>query len=146
MVPLGLEAKLYRNTGTYATPVWNEIPNVKDLTINLEKGEADVSTRGTGGWRQKRGTLKDANIEFQMHDDPDDADLTVLRDAFMDADVIDFVALNGAVATSGSNGLRALMEVFSFSRGEPLEEGLTIDVRLQPTYELTNVPSWFSVT
>lgn len=27
-VRLGLDAKLYRNTGTFASPVWNEIANV----------------------------------------------------------------------------------------------------------------------
>jgi len=46
---LGLDARLYRNTGSYASPTWNFVQNVKDLTLNLEVGEADVSTRGTGG-------------------------------------------------------------------------------------------------
>jgi hypothetical protein len=27
-VKLGLDAKLFRNTGTFATPTWNEITNV----------------------------------------------------------------------------------------------------------------------
>lgn len=30
---------------TIATPVWDIIGNVRDLTLNLETGEADVSTR-----------------------------------------------------------------------------------------------------
>ncbi len=34
-VKLGLDAKLYRNTGTYDTPTWVEMTNVKDLTLNL---------------------------------------------------------------------------------------------------------------
>ena len=41
-VKLGLDAKLFQNTGTYATPTWDEITNVRDLTLNLEAGEADV--------------------------------------------------------------------------------------------------------
>ena len=57
-VKLGLHAKLYRNTGSGGTPAWNEIPNVRDVTLNLETGEADVSTRGNGGWRANIGTLK----------------------------------------------------------------------------------------
>ena len=50
-IKLGMEAKLYRNTGTYAAPTWVELTNVKDLTLNLEAGEADVTTRGNAGWR-----------------------------------------------------------------------------------------------
>jgi hypothetical protein len=65
-VRLGLDAKLYRNTGTYAAPVWNEVKNVKDLTLNLEAGEADVTTRGNNGWRATLATLKDGSVEFEM--------------------------------------------------------------------------------
>ena len=50
-VKLGLDAKLFHNTGSYATPTWDEITNVRDLTLNLEAGEADVTTRGNAGWR-----------------------------------------------------------------------------------------------
>ena len=42
-VKLGLDAKLFHNTGSYATPTWDEITNVRDLTLNLEAGEADVT-------------------------------------------------------------------------------------------------------
>jgi len=63
---LGLQARLYRNTGTYAVPVWEAVNNVKDLTLNLEKGEADVSTRNSNGWRATIGTLKEGSVEFQM--------------------------------------------------------------------------------
>ena len=39
-IKLGLECKLYRDdSGT-----WNEIGNVRDLTINMEMGVADVTT------------------------------------------------------------------------------------------------------
>ena len=43
-----------------------EIKNVKDLTVNLEKAEADASTRANNGWRATVGTLKDASIEFTV--------------------------------------------------------------------------------
>ena len=50
-VKLGLDAKLFRNTSDYASPTWDEITNVRDVTLNLEAGEADVTTRGNAGWR-----------------------------------------------------------------------------------------------
>lgn len=43
-----------------------EITNVKDLTVSLEKAEADASTRANNGWHATVGTLKDASIEFTV--------------------------------------------------------------------------------
>lgn len=34
--------------------------------LNLEKGEADVTTRANNGWRATKGTLKEGSIEFEM--------------------------------------------------------------------------------
>lgn len=47
-VKLGLDAVLTIN-GT-------EIKNCKDLTVSLEKAEADASTRANNGWRTTVGT------------------------------------------------------------------------------------------
>ncbi|MHB8973306.1 MAG: hypothetical protein ACYC3X_24050 [Pirellulaceae bacterium] len=65
-VKLGLDAKMFRNTGTHAAPVWNEIKNVRDVTLSLETGEADATTRGNNGWRATVATLKDGSVEFDM--------------------------------------------------------------------------------
>jgi hypothetical protein len=81
-VRLGLEAKLYRNTGTSGSPTWTEMTNVKDLTLNLEASEADVTTRGNAGWRATLAALKDASIEFEMVWDTADAAFTAIKDAF----------------------------------------------------------------
>jgi len=63
---LGLDAKLYRNTATWGSPSWDEFTNVKDVKLNLQKAEADTTTRGGNGWRSKTGTLKEGSIEFTM--------------------------------------------------------------------------------
>ena len=47
-IVLGLDAKLMR--GTAGATAATEVKNVKDLTLNLESGEADVTTRATEGW------------------------------------------------------------------------------------------------
>ena len=71
---LGMNAKMYYLTGTRAT--WGaadadgihggaapsgltELGNVRDVTLNLEQGEADVTTRSNDGWRATEPTLKD---------------------------------------------------------------------------------------
>ena len=52
-IVLGLNAKLLR--GAAGSTGSTEVKNVKDLTLNLESGEADVTTRATGGWRASAG-------------------------------------------------------------------------------------------
>jgi hypothetical protein len=143
-VKLGLDAKLYRNTGTYSVPVWNEIKNVKDVTLNLETGEADVTTRGNAGWRATVATLKDGSIEFEMVWDTADDDFAVIRDAFLDRAAIEFAVMDGDIAVSGSQGLRATCTVTNFSRNEALEEAITVSVTVKPTFA-ANPPSWVVV-
>lgn len=143
-IKLGMEAKLYRNTGDYATPNWVEMLNVKDLTLNLEASEADVTTRGNGGWRATIAALKDGSIEFEMVWDTADADFTAIQQAFFNNTEIEFTVLDGDVGTTGSQGLRATMSITNFSRSEALEEAITVSVTAKPTYA-ENAPEWMTV-
>ena len=43
------------------------------MTLSLEAGEADVTTRGNDGWRAIVATLKEASVEFEMVWDTGDA-------------------------------------------------------------------------
>jgi len=144
-VKLGMEAKLYRNSGNYSTPTWVEMPNVKDLTLNLETGEADVTTRGNAGWRATVGTLKDGSIEFEMIWDTADAGFTAIRQAFFGNTTVEMAVMDGAIATSGTQGLRATFSITKFSRNEPLEEAITVSVTAKPTYA-EHAPEWMTVT
>jgi len=143
-VKLGLDAKLYRNTGTFASPTWNEVINVKDLTLNLEAGEADVTTRGNNGWRATVATLKDGSIEFEMVWDTEDLDFAAIRDTFLDRAAIEFAVMDGGIAVAGSQGLRATCMVTNFSRNESLEEAITVSVTVKPTYSV-NAPIWMVI-
>ncbi len=144
-IKLGLECKLYRDdSGT-----WNEIGNVRDLTINMEMGVADVTTRGGNGWRQNVATLRDGTVTFQMVYDTTDADFTALQTAFLAttaaAREIKVAAMDGDIATSGSQGLIAFMNVTNFSMPENLEEAVMVDVTLQPSYNST-APAWTTIS
>jgi hypothetical protein len=143
-VKLGLDARLYRNTGTYASPTWNEIKNVKDVTLSLETSEADVTTRGNSGWRATVATLKDGSIEFEMVWDTADDDFAAIRDAFLNRAAIEFAVMDGDITVSGSQGLRATCVVTNFTRNEALEEAITVSVTVKPTYSV-NPPSWVVV-
>ena len=142
-VRLGMEARLYRNTAVYATPTWVEVANVKDVTLNLEKGEADVTTRANNGWRATVGTLKEASIEFQMVWDTDDEGFAAIQAAFFANTPIEFAVMSGPMTDPESEGLRATCDIFSFTRNEALEEAIMVDVSIKPTYA-ENAPEWIN--
>ena len=134
-IKLGLQAKLYHGAaGSTATTL---LGNVKDLTLNLETGEADVTTRAAAGWRATIATLKEGSIEFEMIWDTEDAGFTAIKDAFFNNTAIALAVLDG----EAGSGLDADFSITNFSRNEPLEEAITVSVTAKPTYS-TRAPAW----
>jgi hypothetical protein len=142
-VKLGMEAKLYRNAGTYEAPDWVEITNVKDVTLTLSTGEANVTTRANNGWKATKATLKDGSVDFDMIWDAADEGFAAIRSAFFGNTSIELAIMDGDMETEGSEGLRATFSVTKFDRKEPLEEAITVAVSVKPTYS-AHAPEWMS--
>jgi predicted secreted protein len=140
-VKLGMRARVYRNTGTYTMPVWNEMEYVKDVKLNLSTTEVDVTTRNNNGWRAVVPTLKDVSVDLTLvlYDESDD--YVVLRDAYLNGTSIDMMVLDGPVTQPGSQGPRAAFHVMSFSRNEGIGDAITIEVSLKPTLS-SQPPIW----
>lgn len=143
---LAEDAKIYRNTGTYGSPTWDLVANVKDLTLNLDKDEVDVTTRASNGFKEFVDGLIDASIEFQMLWDTSDADFTAIQGAFFNKTAIEFLILDGASNVAGSQGLRATCMIKSFSRSETLGEALMVDVSIRPTKNANAAPAWYTAS
>lgn len=147
MAKVGKDCKLYyRVAGTQSPFVpadWTELTNVRDASTNLEKGEADASTRGSGGWRATLGTLKNGAIEFEMVWDPTDAGFTALQEAFFNDAAIGIAALDGDADGATTQGLVCDMNVLNFTRNEPLEDTVTVSVSLKPAFNITTPPFWY---
>lgn len=142
---LSENAKTYRNTGSYASPVWDLVDSIKDLTLNLDKDETDVTTRASGGFKEFVDGLIDASIEFSMLWDTSNADFTAIRQAYFAKTAIEFLVLDGLVATTGSQGLRVTCMVKSFTRNETLGEALMVDVTVRPVKNANAAPAWYTV-
>ena len=97
------------------------------------------------GWRATVGTLKDGSLEFEMVWDTGDAGFTAIKDAYFNGTSVEMAIMDGAIATVGTQGLRATMAVTNFSRNEPLEEAITVSVTVKPTYA-ENAPEWMTVS
>jgi len=129
---LGKDAKRYHGTagGTAAA----EMANVREVTLTLEAGEADVTTRANSGWRATAPTLRECTCEFEMVWDPEDAGFTAIRNAFLASGLIALKILDKA----GGQGPDGDFAITSFSRNEPLEEAITVSV----TAKLSVFRSW----
>jgi len=141
---LAQDAKLYYNTGTYGSPTWALICNIKDLTLQMESSETDVTTRCGSGFREYVAGLTDVSVTFSMLYDPSDTPWEALRAHFFAKTVEEFLVLDGPTGTPGSEGLRVHCIVTSFTRNETLGEALMTDVVLRPAPNANAAPTWYT--
>lgn len=147
---LGIDGKLYYNTSEdadpYANPEWTEIDNVRDLSLNNEAAEADVTTRRNAGWEAVAAVLLKNSIEWGMVYDLDDEAYVALQDAFLARTTIELLILDGDIEAVGQHdGLRATYSVFKFGRSEKNTEAMITEVSVKPAYN-ANPPEAFTVT
>ncbi|MBK9128180.1 MAG: hypothetical protein IPM13_10310 [Phycisphaerales bacterium] len=131
---LGMDAKLYY--GTAGSAANTLMGNVRNVTLNLEAGEADVTTRANSGWRATAPTLRECSVEFEMVWDPDDAGFTAIKTAFLTNGLVALKVLD-KLNGQGPDGDFAIT---SFTRSEDLEEAITVSV----TAKLSVFRAWAS--
>ena len=129
---LGMNAKLYY--GAAGGSASTEMGNVKDVTLTLEAGEADITTRANQGWRATAPTLRECSVEFEMVWNPSDAGFTAIKTAFLAAGMVALKILD----QEGGQGPDGDFSITSFSRNEALEEAVTVSV----TAKLAVFRSW----
>jgi len=128
----GIDAALYRNLGTYEAPNWSEVGNLRDVTRNQEKDEADATTRANNGWYAAVGTLKKGSIDAQLVVKRSaDNHFEAFQDSFWDSTPLEILMLEGPIDEVGVTGLRATFEVMSFTENQPMGDIQTADVTLQ---------------
>jgi predicted secreted protein len=133
---LGMDAKIYQGpAGTTATL---EMSNVRDVTLNMEAGEADVTTRANKGWRATAPTLKEGTCEFDMVWNDEDVGFTAIKNAFLNNTLI---ALKVLTKENGQ-GPDADFAITSFSRNEALEEAISVAV----TAKISEFRAWVGGT
>jgi len=138
-IVLGYNAKIYYQTdGVGGSAGWVELTNATDVTINLSKGEADVTTRANVGWRATVGTLKDLSVSWSMVWDDADPGFTAIKNAFLAEPGV--IGLRVYVS-AGGDGPEADFDIVNFTRNEQLAEALTVDVEAKITYSATP-PVW----
>lgn len=136
---IGLTCKLMR--GEAGKEPSTEMTNVQDVTLNIERGEADVTTRGST-WDMFAGTTNSASIEFGMIYDPNDDDMKAILNAVLAGTTLSLFVTDG-----NGNGFKSDCQFFSASLGQPLKEASTVTITAKPT-RATLLPQfvWASAT
>ena len=98
-IRLGMQAKLYH--GAAGATATTELSNVKDVTLNLETGESDVTTRASNGWRATIATLKNGSVEFTLIWDTEDAGFTAIKNAYFNNTAIALAVLECSYDQNG---------------------------------------------
>jgi Phage major tail protein 2. len=135
-IKLGLDAKLFR--GTAGTQGTIEVTNVKDVSLSLESGEADVTTRKAKGWKLSVATLKEASLEITILYDTEDEDFLAFKEAYFSNTPISLFVTDGDTT---AHGLDADFSVTGFTVDQPLEEAVTVKVTAKPTAS-DRAPVW----
>ena len=78
----GCASRAYYNTGTFAIPVWVEIPIAKDVTINIESSDLDSTTRGASCFKLSAQGLKTVSVDMQLLYQPGTTSFDALRAAY----------------------------------------------------------------
>jgi len=140
-VRFGIDGKLYYSTAGIGTPTWTELSGVKNVSLNVEGKEVDVTTRASGGFALADIALMDASIEFEMPLDPDDTGYQAVETAFFARSMIGMAVMSGGVAVAKSRGLWADCKITKFDREESLEDAMVVKVTAKPTHS-ANAPQW----
>lgn len=144
MAKLGLDCELFYVEGGGTAVAGTLITNVENLSIGLERDEADVSTRAAQGWEVVLGGLKKGTLEFNQVYETEDADpsFAVIRDAFFATDSAENI-VSFFISDGEGNGLDADFTILSWKVDQPLKEGVKVDITAKPT-RTSRAPEWIT--
>lgn len=138
----GFEGALYRNTGSYGSPTWNEIPRIGDVTITDEMEEVDTWTRADGDLKTFEPGGRIVAVEFSILDDNSDEDLIALYAAYSQRTPVEFLFVNGKVNHAGAKGGRVLCMVTKFGHPQPINGNQAREIMLKPCPGGTGVTTY----
>jgi hypothetical protein len=148
---VGHKMKLYRNTGTVATPTWSEVAEVGDVSIpDLTMGLAELKRRANAFTKNLPTLIQSISVEFRLHYGMDATNFDAIRQNFFAGTVEEWAVMSGDITTSGTEGLRLPALVEQFPWDQSLEDISGHDVRLAVAYfeepAGTEIdPNWFTV-
>ena len=129
---IGLNAKAYRNTGTYGSPTWSEMSLISDLSVNPTWDKADASARESR-IKQTVKTLVSLEITGKMKKKLLDTNYDAFMNVMLSDATLDLLILDGDKDTVGVRGWRADFQIFSANEDQGMGNVLFADFSLEPS-------------
>ncbi len=128
---IGNSARIYRNTGTFASPTWVEW-DVIDATIAISHNSVDATSRGSGGVKMSAPTLMSIEVSGTVFKDKQSAVFLDMETANAAKATVGVAVMDGSISDSSSDGWQ--MDAFfdSWSEGQPIDGLNVIDWTLIP--------------
>lgn len=146
---VGNDLKLYYNTGTDASPTWNEIQMVGDVSVDLNCNDAEVDLRVTN-WLLNLPAKLTGAFNVRLANDIGGTNYDVLRGYFFGRTTAQYASANADIATSGTEYFKAFAYWSAFPWQQNTQEMSAHDGKLSLAYEEESSalvePAWATVT
>ena len=150
VIPLGKDAVLYYGTAGGGKAATGSLTGARDVTITMERDEADASRRAYPGWHDQRAGMKNLRISFELagtSTDPvgtEDTELDIIRGAYLTGayNGATGIALFAKAEDTGGEGMYGDFIITKFDRNEPLNDIQSYSVEAVMTLIHGNTPAW----
>ncbi len=148
-MPVGFDGKCYYDSSLdYASPVWVEMVNARDVDNPMSTDEVENSDRGSPYKKYDAGQHDLTHtVEYTYRNG--DTVLEALRTIALARGVVQAAFMDGDIATTGSEGWRGFYIVSSHDWTQPLQDGQVVTLTFRPThYDDTGTirdPEWYTV-
>jgi hypothetical protein len=131
----GHKMKLYRNSGTHASPTWGLVSQVEDVSIpDLSRGLAELKRRASDFTKNLPSLLQTSTVEFRLHHGLDWTMFTNIRTDFFTGATKEWAVMDQAIANDAAEGFVSPYLVADFPWEQPLENVSGHDIRLATGY------------
>lgn len=132
----GHRMKAYINTGTRGTPTYVEVSEIADLSISdFSRGMAELKRRANDFTKNLPTLMNSIAVEFRLHFGLGRTVYDLIRAAHLAGTPLAWAFMNGAIATSGHQGLTMPALVEQFPWDQALENVSGHDVRVCVAYD-----------
>lgn len=148
----GHKFKFYRNTGSFASPVWSLIAEIGDLSLDdLTMGIAELKRRANLWTKGLASMIQLASVSFKLIFGLDRTSFEAMRGYFLAGTTKEYAIMSGAIdAPSGAEGWRLPLVIAQFPWNQALEEVSNFDVKMNLGYMISGGsevdPVWLQVT
>lgn len=140
------DCKAYVNSGTYASPTWNLIDNMGEVSPTDEFEDVKIPLRANGGFSAGVPGFRDIAFAFKMLFRLDDTVQATLRTKAHARTATEFAFLDQAIATTGATGIRGTFYLKKFNRMEEDGKPCMVDVEIKPDARAAQSPEDYTAS